>query len=183
MIGTNVDITDRHRLEEAVQSAAQTDPLTGLANRALLGERLSRAVARCRRIGGQLALLYLDLDRFKEVNDSLGHGAGDALLKDFALRLRRSVRASDTVARFGGDEFVVLLEDVKARDNAVRIAEKVVEEARHPLRVDGREIVATTSIGLAYGDGSEDEDALLKRADAALYDAKAAGRDCYRLAR
>ena len=183
MIGTNVDITDRHRLEEAVQSAAQTDPLTGLANRALLGERLSRAVARCRRGGGQIALLYLDLDRFKEVNDSLGHVAGDALLKDFAARLRRSVRASDAVARFGGDEFVVLLEDVKARDNAARIAEKIVEEARQPLRIDGREIVATASIGLAYGDGSEDEDALLRRADAALYDAKAAGRNCYRLAR
>jgi diguanylate cyclase (GGDEF)-like protein/PAS domain S-box-containing protein len=181
MIGTNVDITDRRRMEEAVQSAAQRDPLTGLANRALFEDRLRLAAARCRRSGGQLAVLYLDLDRFKEVNDSLGHAAGDALLHDFAQRLRVSVRASDTVARFGGDEFVVLLEDVKEPENALRVAEKIIEEARRPLQLHGKEVVATASVGLAYGDG-RDEEALLKRADAALYEAKAAGRDRYRLA-
>jgi diguanylate cyclase (GGDEF)-like protein/PAS domain S-box-containing protein len=181
MIGTNVDITERRRMEDAVQSAAQVDGLTGLANRALFDERLKLAAARCRRQGGQIAVLYLDLDRFKQVNDSLGHAAGDMLLKDFATRLRHSVRATDTVARFGGDEFVVLLEDVKSPENARSVAEKIVTEARQPLSVEGREIVATASIGIAYGSGV-DEEVVVKRADAALYEAKAAGRDCYRVA-
>ena len=179
MIGTNVDITERRRLEEAIQSAAQMDVLTGLANRALFDERLKLAAARCRRQGGQIAVLYLDLDNFKQVNDSLGHAAGDALLKDFAIRLRSSVRATDTVARFGGDEFVVLLEDVKESANAVSVAEKIIADARQPLSIEGREVVATSSIGIAYGTGLDEEN-LVKRADAALYQAKGAGRDRYR---
>src|SRR5436190_3439603 len=178
MIGTNVDITERRRMEEAIQSAAQVDVLTGLANRALFDERLKLAAARCRRQGGQLAVLYLDLDRFKQVNDSLGHAAGDVLLKDFAARLRHSVRATDTVARFGGDEFVVLLEDVKESGNAVAVAEKIIADARQPLSIEGREIVATASIGIAYGTGLDEEN-LVKRADAALYQAKGGGRDRY----
>jgi diguanylate cyclase (GGDEF)-like protein/PAS domain S-box-containing protein len=181
MIGTNVDITERRRMEEAIQSAAQIDVLTGLANRALFDERLKLAAARCRRQGGQIAVLYLDLDRFKQVNDTLGHTGGDALLKDFAVRLRASVRATDTVARFGGDEFVVLLEDVKDRANAVAVAEKIIADSRQPLSIEGREIVATASIGIAYGNGL-DEAAMLKRADGALYEAKGAGRDRYALA-
>jgi diguanylate cyclase (GGDEF)-like protein/PAS domain S-box-containing protein len=181
MIGTNVDITERRRLEEAIQSAAQMDVLTGLANRALFDERLKLAAARCRRQGGQIAVLYLDLDNFKQVNDSLGHAAGDALLKDFAIRLRSSVRATDTVARFGGDEFVVLLEDVKESANAVSVAEKIIADARQPLSIEGREVVATSSIGIAYGTGLDEEN-LVKRADAALYQAKGAGRDRYRFA-
>jgi len=181
MIGTNVDITERRRLEEAIQSAAQMDVLTGLANRALFDERLKLAAARCRRQGGQMAVLYLDLDNFKQVNDSLGHAAGDTLLKDFALRLRQSVRATDTVARFGGDEFVLLLEDVKEGANAVSVAEKIIADARQPLSIEGREIVATASIGIAYGTGLDEEN-LVKRADAALYQAKGAGRDRYSFA-
>ena len=182
MIGTNMDITERRRMEEAVQSVAQTDALTGLANRRLLTDRLAVALARSRRNGMPLAVLYLDIDRFKHVNDTLGHGAGDVLLKDFALRLRASVRGTDTVARFGGDEFVVLLEDMKDRDNATRVAEKIIAECRAPLRIDGRDFLATTSLGIAFGDGMSDADALLKRADGALYAAKSAGRDCYRVA-
>jgi len=178
MIGTNVDITERRRLEEAIQSAAQLDVLTGLANRALFDERLKLAAARCRRQGGQIAVLYLDLDNFKQVNDSLGHAAGDTLLKDFAVRLRQSVRATDTVARFGGDEFVVLLEDVKESGNALSVAEKIIADARQPLSIEGREIVATASIGIAYGTGLDEEN-LVKRADAALYQAKGGGRDRY----
>ncbi|HZE60216.1 MAG TPA: diguanylate cyclase [Burkholderiales bacterium] len=181
MIGTNVDITERRRMEEAIQSAAQIDVLTGLANRALFDERLKLAAARCRRQGGQLAVLYLDLDRFKQVNDSLGHAAGDVLLKDFAARLRQSVRATDTVARFGGDEFVLLLEDVKESGNAVAVAEKIIAESRQPLSIEGRRIVATASIGIAYGTGMDEEN-MVKRADAALYQAKGAGRDRYSLA-
>jgi len=182
MIGTNLDITERRRSEEAVQSSAHSDALTGLANRRGLGDRLRLALARNRRSGLESAVLFLDIDRFKEVNDSLGHGAGDALLVEFAARLRASVRASDTVARFGGDEFVVLLEDVRDRHNAVRIAEKILEDARRPLRLEGRELTVTTSIGVAYSDATSGEEELLKRADSALYQAKAAGRNRYRVA-
>ena len=181
MIGTNVDITERRKMEEAIQSAAQADVLTGLANRSLFDERLKLAAARCRRQGGQMAVLYLDLDNFKQVNDTLGHAAGDVLLKDFALRLRSSVRATDTVARFGGDEFVVLLEDVKEVGNAVSVAEKIIAESRQALSIEGREVVATASVGIAYGTGL-DEEGLVKRADAALYQAKKAGRDRYSVA-
>jgi diguanylate cyclase (GGDEF)-like protein/PAS domain S-box-containing protein len=182
MIGTNLDITDRRRVEEAVQSAAESDALTGLANRRLLTDRLRLALARARRSGAQVAVLYLDIDRFKEINDRFGHAAGDALLKDFAARLRASVRATDTVARFGGDEFVVLLDDLKEREHALRVAEKVVGDCRQPLRLEGGEVIATASIGVAYATPAISEEALLKSADAALYDAKADGRDRYRVA-
>jgi diguanylate cyclase (GGDEF)-like protein/PAS domain S-box-containing protein len=182
MIGTNLDITDRRRIEEAVHSVAHTDPLTGVANRLLLDDRLRLAVARSRRTGAQLALLYVDLDRFKSVNDTLGHAAGDALLKDFAVRLRAGVRASDTVARLGGDEFVVLLEDVKEREHALRVAEKILEDCRKPLAIEGRELVATATLGIAFAEIDLDAAGLLRRADSALYEAKAAGRDCYRVA-
>lgn len=182
MIGTNLDITERRRSEEAVQTTAHSDALTGLANRRGLGDRLRLALARNRRSGLESALLFLDIDRFKAVNDTFGHGAGDALLVEFAGRLRASVRASDTVARFGGDEFVVLLEDVRDRHNAVRIAEKILEEARRPARLQGRELAVTASIGVAYTDATSGEEELLKRADGALYQAKADGRDRYRVA-
>ena len=182
MIGTNVDITDRRRMEEAVQEAAQSDPLTGLANRAAFAERLRLAAARNRRSGGRLAVLYLDIDRFKQVNDTLGHEAGDMLLKDFAARLRTVTRAGDTVARFGGDEFVVLLEDVKERQSALRVAEKIILEGRRLVVIDGHGCVATASIGIAFAENGHGEDALLKRADEALYAAKEAGRDRCRVA-
>jgi diguanylate cyclase (GGDEF)-like protein/PAS domain S-box-containing protein len=182
MIGTNVDITDRRRMEDALQSVALSDPLTGLANRTLFSDRLRIALARAGRSGSRIAVLFLDLDRFKEVNDSLGHAAGDALLRDFARRLRAGVRAVDTVARFGGDEFVILLEDVKEPQHAARVAEKIVRGSREPLHVEGRDLVATVSIGVALGDTASEEEELLKRADAALYEAKAAGRDGYRVA-
>jgi diguanylate cyclase (GGDEF)-like protein/PAS domain S-box-containing protein len=182
MVGTNVDITDRKRVEEALQSVASTDPLTGLANRTALADRISLAVARCRRNGTSFALLYLDLDRFKEVNDSMGHSAGDKLLVQFAMRLRSCVRASDSVARLGGDEFVVLLDDLKEREAAVRIAEKILQETRTPVRIDARQVAITTSIGIAHYVTEESGEDLLQRADSALYRAKRAGRDAYCLA-
>jgi len=183
IIGTNVDITDRKRIEEAVQSAAQSDPLTGLANRVLFNDRLRLALARSRRSGSDVAVLFLDLDRFKQVNDKFGHAAGDRLLKHVALRLRSCVRQSDTVARVGGDEFVVLLEDLRDREHAVAVVEKIIEEMHRPLNLEGFEVSVTTSLGLAYARaGGEGGDALLKRADKALYEAKAAGRDCYSVA-
>ena len=182
MIGTNYDITERRRAEEAVHSAAHSDPLTGLANRLLFTDRLQHALARSVRSGAQIAVLYVDIDRFKDINDRRGHAAGDALLKDFAARLRSSVRASDTVARFGGDEFVILLEDLKEAKHAQRVAEKIVAACRSPLQLEGGEVLATASIGVACGDGASEADALVKRADEALYEAKAAGRDGYRVA-
>ena len=177
IIGTNIDITDRKRMEQALQSAAHSDGLTGLANRVALMDRMDLALARARRSGGACALLYIDIDRFKQVNDSLGHAAGDALLKDFAARLRDCVRQSDTVARLGGDEFVVLLEDLKDVAAATRVAEKMLESARQPVRADGQEVRVSTSIGIALGGEETDGQAWLKRADAALYQAKHAGRD------
>ena len=183
MIGTNIDITDRKRMEEALQSAAHSDPLTGLANRMLLADRMRLALARGRRSGSACALLYLDVDGFKHVNDTLGHAAGDRLLKDFAERLRACVRQADTVARLGGDEFVVLLEDLKDAASATRVAEKMLESARVPARMDGSEILVTTSIGIAFGGDDANEEAWLKRADAALYEAKRSGRNRFFVAK
>jgi diguanylate cyclase (GGDEF)-like protein/PAS domain S-box-containing protein len=183
MIGTNVDITERKRLEEAVVSAAQIDPLTGVANRMLLSDHLQLAAARSRRNGTQLAVLYLDIDRFKEVNDTLGHAAGDALLKEFAMRLRACLRATDTVARLGGDEFVVLLEDLAEPGCAEQVAAKILSAVRPPMRFDSHEIAVTTSIGLACADAHAEPQALVRLADAALYEAKAAGCNTVRLAR
>jgi diguanylate cyclase (GGDEF)-like protein/PAS domain S-box-containing protein len=182
MVGTNVDITDRKRVEEALQSVASTDALTGLANRVALADRIRLTIARSRRNGTAFALLFLDLDRFKQVNDGMGHSAGDKLLVQFAMRLRGCVRASDSVARLGGDEFVVLLDDLKEPDAAVRIAQKILEETRAPVRIDARQIGITTSIGIAYYTGEESGDELLQRADGALYEAKRSGRDAYCLA-
>jgi diguanylate cyclase (GGDEF)-like protein/PAS domain S-box-containing protein len=179
MIGTNVDITERKRIEEAVQSAAHSDALTGLANRLAFTDRLRLALTRSRRSGSDVAVLYLDLDRFKQVNDKFGHAGGDRLLKHVALRLRSCVRQSDTVARLGGDEFVVLLEDLRDREHAVAVVEKVIDEMRRPLNLEGFEVSATVSVGLAYAHAGADGESLLKRADKALYEAKAAGRDCY----
>jgi diguanylate cyclase (GGDEF)-like protein/PAS domain S-box-containing protein len=181
MIGTNLDITDRKRIEEALQSVAQSDPLTGVANRAVLMDRLGLALSRARRNASHAAVLYLDIDGFKQINDGLGHAAGDALLKAFATRLAACVRTTDTVARVGGDEFVVLLEDVKDGGNAIRVAQKILDAVRAPMSLESREIVITTSIGIAQG-ADEDEGSLLKRADAALYDAKAGGRNAFRVA-
>jgi diguanylate cyclase (GGDEF)-like protein/PAS domain S-box-containing protein len=181
MIGTNVDITERKRIEEALQSVAQSDPLTGVANRTALMDRLGLALVRARRNASQAAVLYLDIDRFKQVNDSLGHAAGDALLRAFAERLAGCVRASDTIARLGGDEFVVLLEDLKDAGSTVRVAEKILDAMRAPVRLESHDILVTTSIGIAQG-APEDGDALLRRADQALYAAKAGGRNTFRVA-
>jgi diguanylate cyclase (GGDEF)-like protein/PAS domain S-box-containing protein len=181
MIGTNLDITDRKRVEQALESVAQTDPLTGVANRTLLHDRLKLASARARRTGSRCALLYLDVDRFKQVNDVHGHAAGDALLKGIAARLRACVRQTDTVARVGGDEFVVLLEELKDGTDAATIAQKILEQAKQPLHLNGHSLAVSTSIGLAYSAGDLEDQDWLHRADLALYEAKKAGRDTYRV--
>jgi len=182
MIGTNLDITERKRAELQMEQLANYDMLTGVANRNLFGDRLSRAIARCRRTKDRAALMYLDIDRFKGINDTLGHAAGDALLKEFAARLKVAVRDTDTVGRLGGDEFAVLMEDVKDAEAPGRVAQKILEAMRVPVDADGKEVTVTTSIGIALFDGGADPEALAKRADAALYEAKAAGRNTYRAA-
>jgi diguanylate cyclase (GGDEF)-like protein len=176
--GIMMDITERKVLEDRLSHQAMHDPLTGLPNRVLLSDRLMRALSRAGRRGNEAAVLFLDLDNFKYVNDSLGHGAGDRLLVGVARRLARVIRPEDTLARLGGDEFVVLLEDVGARAEAFRIAARIQDALRTPITLDDREYFLTTSIGIAFGGnvGDHPED-LLRDADAAMYRAKEAGKD------
>lgn len=182
MMGTNLDITERKRSEIDMERMANYDGLTGAVNRNLFRDRLRRAIAQCRRTKGHAALMYLDIDKFKGINDTLGHAAGDALLREFAARLKAAVRDTDTVGRLGGDEFAVLMEDVKDAEAPGRVAQKILEAMRVPVDADGRKITVTTSIGVALFDGIADPESLAKRADEALYAAKAAGRNTYRVA-
>jgi diguanylate cyclase (GGDEF)-like protein/PAS domain S-box-containing protein len=170
------DITDRKRAEDALAHQALHDDLTHLPNRLLLVDRLTHSVARAERGETQVAVLFLDLDRFKLVNDGLGHVVGDELLMEVAQRLTRSVRASDTVARFGGDEFVIVREDVHDVNEAVEFAERIVAILHEPIQLSGRELYATASVGIALGDGSASAEQLLRDADAAMYRAKDLGR-------
>jgi diguanylate cyclase (GGDEF)-like protein/PAS domain S-box-containing protein len=169
------DITDRKHLEHR----AVHDPLTGLPNRLVFSDRVSRALATAARNGRMVALLFIDLDRFKIVNDSLGHAVGDAALTAAAVRLSATVRASDTVARIGGDEFVVLAEDVSGPDEAVTLARRVVAAFTTPIPAAGESIDLRASVGVAIADPSErrpNAEELLREADMAMYRAKAAGR-------
>ena len=190
LIGTNADVTERKRAEAdlaerraQLERAAQYDSLTGLPNRNLLGDRLEQALARARRNRQLISIFYLDLDRFKEINDALGHAAGDVLLKAFAERLNACVRETDTVARLGGDEFVILLEDVREDGDARAIADKIIDAMRREFHVESKALRATTSFGIAFTRGDTTGEELLKQADAALYEAKRAGRNKYHLAR
>ncbi len=178
----NTDITALKRSEEELAHQALHDPLTGLANRALLHDHLEGALARASRRPGSLALLFLDLDRFKLVNDSMGHTAGDELLREIANRLIALVRPGDTVARLGGDEFVILLEDLNDPREPVAVAERVQRSLAEPIVMGGNEVFTTTSIGIAVlTDDHADADGLLRDADAAMYLAKARGRNRYEI--
>ncbi|HSG88133.1 MAG TPA: EAL domain-containing protein [Pseudomonadales bacterium] len=172
------DITEMKENRERMEKLAFYDTLTNLANRRLFNDRLEQAVRHCARSGEPAALLYLDLDNFKRVNDTLGHDAGDELLRVVAERLRACVRAEDTVARPGGDEFTILLTHVRDADAAGRVASKVLRALDAPIRLDGHEFRVTTSIGvtLAPDDGC-DPKTLLRNADLAMYRAKERGRD------
>jgi diguanylate cyclase (GGDEF)-like protein/PAS domain S-box-containing protein len=175
------DITDRRRIEQELRYLANYDTLTNLPNRTLLSERLSRAIVRARRESSRLALLFLDLDRFKDINDSLGHATGDRILRLAAQRLQQGAGALHTVARIGGDEFTVLLEDLQSAEEADACAQRLLEAFDQPLVLDDRqEIVITPSIGIClYPDHAQVPTDLLKHADTAMYQAKAAGRRTY----
>ncbi|HET7453182.1 MAG TPA: EAL domain-containing protein, partial [Thermoanaerobaculia bacterium] len=174
------DVTETRRAERQIERLAYEDALTGLANRVRFEDRLGIALATARRESHPLAVLFIDLDRFKVVNDSLGHKVGDILLQQAADRLLPLIRLSDTLARVGGDEFVLLLSKIDQRDSAAVVARKVQEMFRKPFRIGHRELFVTPSIGISvFPDDGDDADSLVKNADAAMYAAKQRGRDNY----
>jgi diguanylate cyclase (GGDEF)-like protein/PAS domain S-box-containing protein len=175
------DITEQKRAEQELRYLANFDPLTNLPNRTLLAERLSRAIVRARRQGDRIAVLFLDLDRFKDINDSLGHAAGDRILRAAARRLQETVGPRQTVARLGGDEFTVVLEGLSAAPEADDEARGIIAAFEQPLLLDdSQEIAITPSIGISiYPDNAQVPTELLKQADTAMYQAKAAGRRTY----
>ncbi|MFC5300991.1 diguanylate cyclase domain-containing protein [Azospira restricta] len=179
--GIFYDISERKTIEERLDRLAHYDTLTGLPNRCLLLDRLEQATGRALRQGGKVGLLYLDLDHFKQVNDTLGHGAGDELLKAAAVRMRSAVRAADTVARLGGDEFVVLIPDAGSDADLARVAEKIVEALAPPYEIEGTTVSAEASVGVAiFPDDGVDIHELMKHADAAMYQVKQGGRGFFR---
>jgi len=181
MIGTHADITERKNMEERMRHMAHYDPLTELPNRALLIDRLQQAVIMARRDKMHMAVMFLDLDKFKPVNDNLGHEIGDLLLKQVARRLMASVCASDTVARIGGDEFVVLLPSIEQEPDATVVAQKILRVLKQPFDVAGHALSISGSIGIAaYPEHGDDEKLLLINADIAMYHAKKDGRNDYR---
>ena len=172
---------ERKRSELRLNYLAQYDALTEIPNRQHFQEQLERATARARREGRKVALFFLDLDQFKVVNDTLGHDAGDNLLREMAVRLRRSIRAGDVLARLGGDEFAVLLEGLDGALEAESIAKGILEVIAEPFNADGREINVTTSIGITiYPNDNSDVTTLLKNADIAMYQAKEQGRNNFK---
>lgn len=176
------DITEKKRKEEQVRNLAYYDPLTQLPNRRLLIDRLRQAIAQVGRQGGKLALMFLDLDLFKRINDALGHDVGDAVLVEVAGRLIHCLREGDLVARLGGDEFVVLMPELKDDADAARLASRIIVSVRSPFRIAERELYVTTSIGIAiYPEDGDDPELLLKSADSAMYQAKQIGRNTYQL--
>src|SRR5829696_1163170 len=170
------DVTERKAMEERLNHEALHDSLTDLPNRRLLMDRLGQALSRTRRQHNRVAVLFMDLDSFKVVNDSLGHEVGDLLLTVVAQRLGRCLRPEDTLARFGGDEFTVLIEALDDAEQAVQVAERITDELRRPFIVEGRELHVAASIGISLGDArTHDPDALLREADTAMYRAKSEG--------
>ncbi|RKT45414.1 putative bifunctional diguanylate cyclase/phosphodiesterase [Thiocapsa rosea] len=183
-----IDVTEQRHLLEQLKEREQSlsrlalhDPLTGLANRALFSDRLDQSIARAQRTGERLAVLFIDLDRFKLINDSFGHSFGDKVLKDVATRLKAQIRKDDTVARIGGDEFLMLVAPVDSPDAAAAVARKLIELLRHPYTGPQGEIALTVSIGISLcpDDGTAAEN-LVRQADTAMYIAKQGGRNTFR---
>ena len=175
------DITERKRQEDEARFLAYHDTLTGLPNRRLLDDRLRQAIFLAQRRDTRIALMVVDLDQFKQVNDALGHRAGDAVLREAAQRIAGCVRKADTLARHGGDEFVVVIPDVHQDGDCRVVAEKILHALEPPFRVDEREFSIGASIGVSlYPADAGDGDGVLRNADAAMYRAKQLGRNNYR---
>lgn len=176
------DITEMKRKEELIEHQAYHDALTGLPNRLLLKDRLSHCIKRAQRSGGMSAVLFIDLDNFKVINDSLGHAVGDQVLLEVSQRFRKVVRESDTVARLGGDEFVVLMEEVVDEEDAIQLAERLIRTMTRPVVLEGVELFSSPSIGIAVHPRDGDQAGeLIKNADIAMYRAKEQGRNQYNL--
>ena len=180
-VGIFSDISERKAAEAKIAFLAHHDPLTGLPNRLLLKDRMQQAMAHAERAGRKVALLFVDLDRFKAVNDSFGHPAGDALLRDAAQRLRACVRDSDTISRHGGDEFLLVLSDLQSSEVPAQIAGKIMATLSEPFQIEAHDATISASVGIAlYPEDGAGFDELLKKADTAMYHAKEAGRNTYR---
>lgn len=182
-VGTHTDITLRKAAEKQIHELAFFDPLTNLPNRRMMLDRLEEGLAQAKRFRRSLAVMFLDIDRFKQINDTFGHDVGDKLLLEVSKRLSSCVRSVDTVSRQGGDEFVIVLPEISHPRDSTLIAEKIVMAIRDPVSVDHHVLNVTTSIGIAVFavDGNDDAQALMKKADAAMYAVKHAGRDGYQL--
>jgi diguanylate cyclase (GGDEF)-like protein len=179
LAGTYADINARKVAEQDLRHRADFDSLTDLPNRATFVEKLQQAMHRATP-GNPMALLFIDIDHFKTINDTLGHEAGDQLLKTMAARMRECVRQSDTVARLAGDEFTIILEGLRDSNDATRLASKLVESLRAPIELAGEPCRTTISVGISlWNPGDTDDAELLRRADAALYEAKRRGRNGY----
>ena len=176
------DFTEHKKAEETISKMAYFDQLTGLPNRVLLSDRLNHMLAQGQRYKELAAILFLDIDNFKHINDTVGHDEGDNMLKDVSKRLNKHVRACDTLARHGGDEFIILIQDLKKVENVINIVERIFSEFNEPFILNGQEFFITTSIGISiYPDDGEDKDTLLKNADIAMYRAKEDGKNTYQL--
>ncbi len=177
------DVTTQQSEKKRLLKLAQVDALTGLTNRAGFTLKLTEAMSACKEHGNLMAVMYMDIDHFKPVNDTYGHNVGDALLKAFSGRLTHALRGSDTVARLGGDEFTIIMEKLSKPDDASSIASKIVAVMRTPFHLDGLTVSVSASIGLAfYRGGEQTPEGLLNEADIQLYAAKQAGRSTYRAA-
>jgi len=180
LVGVIHDISERKRMEEAIWHEANYDPLTGLPNRRLLRDRLREELKRAERKHSELALLFIDLDRFKEVNDTLGHDIGDLLLIEAGKRICAALRASDTVSRQGGDEFVVLLPDLAKKSSAAQVAQEIIDALARPFDLEGHQAYVSASIGIAFfPEDSGKVETLIGYADQAMYAAKAQGRNAF----
>jgi len=177
------NITERKQMEEQIRHMANHDPLTALPTLRLANDRLDMAISEATRNNTMVAVLFLDLDDFKEVNDTFGHSAGDSVLKQVALRMLDCVRKADTVARIGGDEFLVIASGIHAPKDAALVAEKIIRVVPQPIMIDTKQIVVGVSIGIAlFPDHSEDKEQLLELADEAMYMIKKSGKNGYRFA-
>jgi len=181
--GTNQDIGERKASEARINELVFYDPLTHLPNRRMLLDRLNNGLVQARRFGRRMAVMFLDVDRFKLINDSMGHDVGDSLLIEVADRLQSCVRAGDTVARQGGDEFVIVLAEIAYPLATGVVAENILECLRQPVQIGNLTFHVSMSIGIAVHDvnGTDDAVELMKKADNAMYIAKQSGRDCYRI--